>query len=130
MDSQSNSYEVRVNLAKNRIYIFFRGFMKDEVVKAAVDQIVAGVDRLKPGFDVITDISTFRPAGKQGTEEITRGQDYINRHGVHRIVRVVDAKKNLVSQNQFARLSENTYDKKINIESVGSLAEAESLLES
>jgi hypothetical protein len=129
MGEKLGSFQVYANPAKNRIYIFFKGFMPDDMVKNAVDQIVTETRKLTLGFDVITDIATFRPATPKGAEDIKRGQEFINQYGVRRIIRVVDMKENLISKMQFDRLSEKHYDQKVQITAVGSLAEADELLD-
>lgn len=129
MAAKKGSYQVYSDQIKNRIYIFFMGYMPDEMVKKAVDKIVEEVPKLRQGFDVITDIATFVATTRTGTEEIKRGQDFINNHGVRRIVRVVDMKGNLISSMQFDRLSAEHYDQKVRIAHVGSVEEADKLLD-
>jgi hypothetical protein len=55
---------------------------------------------LRPGFDLISDIAEFSPAGDEGIKHIQRAQAFLKQHGVRHVIRVV---KNPVSAMQFQR---------------------------
>ena len=118
-------YEVRVDKVKNRLYIMLQGFLTDAETKAASEKIMAGIQSLKPSFDVVNDISTFKPATPQGAEDVKRTQSFAKERGVRRVMRVAD--ENAVSAMQLARKSKEVgYQADI----VASVAEADKALDS
>jgi hypothetical protein len=117
-------YEVRVDTNKNRLYLILKGFLKDGQAKEAADQVIAGIDKLKPGFDIITDIREFKPMSPKGSDEIARGQQYAKDKGVRRIVRVVG--REVIGGMQFDRVAQNT---EVGGEYTESIENAEALLD-
>ena len=100
------------------------GFFNYEEMKKCSDETIAMARKLKPGYDVITDISQFKPTTPEGTKEIERVQAYFKASGVRNGVRVVG--ENVLSGLQFKRMSViSGYDPT----NVATLAEAEKLLD-
>lgn len=99
-------YEVRADIARNRLYIVLDGFFTDEQAVEAFEAVKAGVDQLQPGFDVINDVRTFKPASPEVAAYIAKGQQYEIKHGLNRVVRVLGAE--IIGQMQFERLSKET----------------------
>lgn len=87
---QRGSCDIQIDTDRNRLYIILRGFLSDPEMQVAREQIIENVNKLSKGFDVVTDLSTFKPASTQGMKEIKQAQRYITSHGVGRIVRIVD----------------------------------------
>ncbi len=98
-------YRINANVKKNRLYLILKGFFTDEEVHKAAELTISEIDKLKPGFSIINDISNFKPASPAGAEEIKRCQIYASEHGVKRIVRVVgkDAVASAITAMQFSR---------------------------
>ncbi len=96
-------HEIIPNRARNRIYIRMDGFLKDEEVRQAIDQFIAEIKTMRPGFDVINDLTTFKPVSPQGTKEIERMIRYSNQHGVRHVMRVTGP--NYIARLQFERLN-------------------------
>jgi hypothetical protein len=118
-------YQIKINESKNRLYITLSGFFSLEEMKKCSDETIAMTRKLKRGFDVITDISQFKPATPEATKEIERVQSFFKAFGVRRGVRVVGG--NVLSGMQFKRTGGIAgYDST----NVATLAEAEKLLES
>ena len=63
--------------------------MTDTEVDVTANTITAELQKLKPGFDVINDISSFKPASAQVTEKIVGVQRLVKESGVRRVIRVV-----------------------------------------
>ena len=81
--------DVRGDVTKNRLYLVLQGFMTDDEVEAAVKTIMAETKKLKPGFDVVNDISSFKPASAQATAKMADIQRFVKEKGVRRVIRVV-----------------------------------------
>ncbi len=117
----------KIDAAKNRIYIVMEGFLTDAQVKEGADGVIANVAKLRPGFDVINDISKFKPTSPAGTQDIGRVQQFIKEKGPRRIIRVVVEG---VAKGQLSRTATSVahYDK--DADTASSVAEAERMLES
>lgn len=94
-------YNAYADIAKNRLYIELSGFMMDGEVAAAADMCIAEGKKLHKGFDIINDISTFKPATPAGADEIKRAQMALGEMGVGHVIRVVGASS--IATMQFNR---------------------------
>jgi hypothetical protein len=118
-----NKYEVRADIRKNRLYLALNGFFDEDEAKEAADKTIREVKKLRPGFDVINDITAFKPASQRGAEEIKRAALFVQQHGVDRIIRIVPS--TTIGSIQFSRKSgEVGYDADV----VSSVEEAEKIL--
>ena len=115
---------LRVDREKNRLYIVLAGFVDTEEMKTNSDETIAVTKQLKPGFDVITDISNFKPTTPEATKEIERVQASFKAAGVHRGVRVVG--ESAIAGMQFSRTGKHVGYESCN---VATLADAEKLLD-
>ena len=95
-------HEVEVDTGKNRIYLHLKGYLQEDELLEASSKVKKGIDQLKPGFDIINDISEFNPATQRGREIIKETQIYALQKKVNRVVRVVG---NVIGQIQFDRSS-------------------------
>jgi len=82
-------FQVTSDILKNRLYIQLSEFMPDESVAEAADKVIDQAKKLKPGFGVINDISTFKPGTPKAAEEIKRAQLFLKNNGVGHVVRIV-----------------------------------------
>lgn len=99
-------YDIKSDKAKNRLYLRLEGFLDDDSAKNADDQVVIETDKLTKGFDVINDISKFKPGTQNVANEIKRAQQYIASKGAARVVRIVKSKDDLdIGSMQFKRQS-------------------------
>ncbi len=120
---------LRVDEAKNRIVICLQGRYSDSEVTERAQLIYAGVCRLKPGFEAVTDISSFEPASLEGAQEIIRVQSFVKKHGVRRIIRVV-SDADLRGRIQFQYTTDMAaYGPGVRIDKAGSIEEAERILD-
>ncbi len=117
-------YTVTADTVKNRLYVKLVGFFDYKEMKEATDKTIVETAKLKPGFDVITDLSEFKPVGQDTLDEVKRGQAHLNKAGRRYAIRV-EGKMKLTSL-QFSRMGKNT-DYMPDI--VASLEEAEKLLD-
>jgi len=117
-------YEVRGNSIKNRLYLRLDGYMSDEETREAADAVIAAILKLRPGFDAITDITTYKPGSDKAAAEITRAQQVYKSHKCRLIVRIVGA--SVLGKMQFQRTGSEVG---LKMAYVTSLAEAERLLD-
>lgn len=118
-------FEVHINMAKNRLYITLKGFMSDEEVRDAANEVIKNADKLRPGFDVVNDLSEMKVATQDGAKEIARAQHYLAGKGVNRVIRVV---VNSVTKTQFNRTGKAAgYSK--DADTASSVEEADKMLD-
>ena len=122
---ENHKVEIRADPVKNRLTLILAGFFHDTEAVDAADRCIAGISKLKTGFDIIADISNFKPATPVGAEEIKRVQLYSIQHGVKRTVRIVG--QAFLAQSQFNR---QVNDSKVAMHTAGSIKEAEHILDS
>ena len=118
-------YKFKIDPVKNRLYITLEGFFSTEEMKQCSDETIEAVKQLKPGYDVITDISEFAPVGIDALQEISRVQEYFRQTGVRQGVRIVG--ESVVTGMQFKRMGKSVGYPSTN---VATLAEAEEFLDS
>ena len=81
-------FDIKIDVPKNRCITVLSGFIQEDEAKQIVDKYIAELSKLKPGFDVIADISGAKPATAKAAEEIRRIQTYFVEHGVNRVIRI------------------------------------------
>jgi hypothetical protein len=118
-------YKLRIDASKNRLYVTMVGFFSVEEMKKWSNETIATAMKMKRGYDVITDISQFKPTTPEGTKEIERVQVHFKTSGVRLGVQVVG--ESVLSGLQFKRMSVISGYDPTNVET---LAEAEKLLDS
>ncbi len=117
-------YIIKADAEKNRLYITMVGFFKADEMKKCTDEVIEESKKLKRGYDVITDISQFKPVGSDTVKEIERGQRHFRETGISRGIRVVG--ESVISGMQFRRTGKATgYDP----DTVATVADAEKLLD-
>jgi hypothetical protein len=85
----SFTYDIRANVAKNRLYLKLEGMMSEADAKKVHDTILAEIRKLKPGWAVINDISALKPTSDEATAYLRAAQEASAKLGVKRVVRVV-----------------------------------------
>lgn len=98
-------FDVDTDVRSNRLYIDLNGRLDAETIDDAAVATVEAATRLRGGFDVITDLSGFRPPSPEAAEPIKRAQGELRGMGVDRVVRVVDEDTSRVVVNAFERRS-------------------------
>ncbi|MBN1691967.1 MAG: hypothetical protein JW845_00250 [Dehalococcoidales bacterium] len=99
-------FTVEADIKKNRLYSKMVGYFDYKEMKECTDKTITEVGKLKPGFDVITDLSEFKPVGQDTLDEVARGQAYLKKSGVRHAIRV-EGKFKLASM-QFSRMGKST----------------------
>ena len=117
-------YEVHGNPIKNRLYLRLDGYLSDAETKEAADAVIANILKLRPGFDAITDITTYKPGSDKAAAEIMRAQQVYKSHKCRLIVRIVGP--SVLGKMQFQRTGGEVG---LEMAYVTSMAEAERLLD-
>lgn len=82
-------YEIRADVARNRLYVVAEGFLTEEENKASADQTIEEMNKLKPGFDIISDTSTMKAATQEGIKEWDRLYQALADKGYRRSIGVI-----------------------------------------
>jgi hypothetical protein len=117
-------YNIRVDQTKNRLYVTLTGFFMLEEMKKCVDETIQATKKLKTGYDVISDVSQFKPGMPEVTKEIERVQKHFLASGVRRGLRVVG--HSALIGMQFSRTSKEVG---YNSTNVATVEEAEKILD-
>lgn len=110
---------------KNRLYIALSAMMSQTDTERLVAAVLRESAKLKPGFDVISDISNFRNGDSSGVPLLGKAMSFLQSLGVGRVIRVVGGSKEGLLQFALATKEVNGYP----VRYVVSLAEAEEMLE-
>jgi len=81
-------FSVTAQVEKNRLYITLSGHLDDSEQKEASLAIIGEAGKLKPGFDLISDVSRLRPTDDAGLKQLARVQEFLRDHGLRRAIRV------------------------------------------
>jgi len=115
-------FDARADTARNRLYITLDGYLTDDEIKEAAARTLSEARRLREGFDVVNDISTFKPASPEGAAMIGDVQKKVAGMGMNRVVRIASA----LARLQFDRGAKGAGYKGL---SAGSVEEADQLLD-
>ena len=115
---------IEISIPKNRIYIGLEGFFQEDEAAQVADRMIRELKRLRSGFDLINDISQFKPASAASAAHILRVQGVMKDMGVRRIVRVVAG--NALGNMQLKRAANESG---LDAEITSSRAEADRLLD-
>lgn len=118
--------DIRVDKSKNRLFLKLSGFFNDDEVKEASDKLIQSLEDVKPGFDVINDISEFKPARQSALQYIADAQKAVYERKPGRVVRV---SQNVLSEMQFKK-SQEAASADYELLKAGTVEEAEKLLDS
>ena len=119
------SYDIKANAAKNRLYLKLSGMMTEADARKVADTIIGEIQKLKPGWAVVNDISELKPADDKATEQLKRAQDASAKAGCARVVRVVG--KQAITNMQWNRTLQQAQG--MRADNVASVADAEKLLD-
>lgn len=119
-------YDIRADTSQNRLYLDITGRVDGEEMQAAADKTIQEAEKLQSDFDIINDLSGFRPPSPEAAKPIKVAQEKLKEMGLNRTIRVVDDDTSQVVVSAFERRSK---DVGYSGEQAGSVAEAEALLE-
>jgi hypothetical protein len=120
------SYEIDADVLANRLSIDLTGRMGADEISEAADVTVEKAEALDEGFDIVNNLSGFKPPSPEAAKPIKRAQGELEEMGVERVVRVTDEETSQVVINAFERRSQ---DVGYSGETADSVTEAEEMLE-
>jgi hypothetical protein len=100
-----SDWSVDVDEAKNRLYINLEGSMDIEEGRKSNQATMDAIERLDPGFDVITDIRNFEPGSPEAVELLEEGKAAIAEGGCSAAVRVMP--ESATASMHFERVGED-----------------------
>ncbi|MFC1925469.1 hypothetical protein ACFLW2_02095 [Chloroflexota bacterium] len=115
--------EIRADVARNRLYVIVQGFLTSQENNESVDKILEALRKLRPGFDMITDMATMKVATEEGSEGFGRAHEAIKAMGQKNNILVV---KDPLVRMQIERMSREAGTP---AEFASSIEEAERILE-
>jgi hypothetical protein len=95
--------DIHTDVGKNRIFIRIEGQIDEAQARGVGDAIIKEMDRLRPGFDVVSDLSKAEPLGPEGLAQFRRIVEAQRQRKAGRAVRIVG--KAAQTALQFARTS-------------------------
>jgi hypothetical protein len=119
-----SDYDVRTDRSANRLYLRLEGHMDEAQTKRAADAVIDAMADLEPGWEMVNDISDFKPATQDATAHIERGKQAAAENDVGAIVRIVD---NVTGKLQFNRVGKDVQSYEVT--EAESVEEAERLLD-
>lgn len=120
------SYDINADTLENRLHIDLTGRMDADEISDAADVTVDEAEALDDGFDIVNNLSGFKPPSPEAAKPIKRAQGQLKEMGVDRVIRVTDEETSRVVINAFERRSR---DVGYSGETADSVAEAERMLE-
>lgn len=96
-------YEVQALVGKNRLVVRIWGEVGDDEAREVGDAVVKAIERLRPGFDTISDLTGLAPITAEGKAQLKRLIEIQRARGLRRVVRVVG--RSVDAALQFERTS-------------------------
>jgi cytosine/adenosine deaminase-related metal-dependent hydrolase len=96
-------YEVQALVGKNRLVVRIWGDIDDAEARQVGDAAVKAIERLRPGFDVMSDLTGLSPVTPEGLAQLRRIIEAARARGIRRVVRVVG--RSVDAALQFERIS-------------------------
>ncbi len=93
--------EIHANVGKNRLFIRIEGRLDGAQARSAADAMIKEMDRLRPGFDVVSDLTKAEPMGPEGSAQLKRVLEAQRERKYGRAVRIVG--KSVAVAVQFER---------------------------
>lgn len=101
-EKTTRGYKIGCDIEKNRVYITWIGFFDKDVGSGFFNDFKAEIKKRKRNFDIISDMSRFRVANKEGEAFIKTTMQYSEKSGERYSVRVANKSKMGPSQLQRA----------------------------
>lgn len=118
--------EYRFDREKNRLYIKLSGFFRGKDAPEAIAGLKSALEEVRPGFDVVTDLSEFMPGSPAATEALSKGGALVAERGRRNGVRVTGGL--MTGLMQFQRMLKGFFEES-NTRYAKSVAEADEILD-
>lgn len=119
--------DIRTDTTKNRLYIRLSGFFLGADLEPTLSKIRAELEKVRPDFDVITDIKGFVPGSPKAAEAIKAGAELVKAKGRRRAVRVTGGL--VTGLMQFKRMMGGVFEEDESVRYASSTGEADTLLD-
>lgn len=116
-------FKITANPEKNRLYVTLEGHLEPALQLEAAKAFMAAIALLRPGFDIIHDLSGLHPTDAEGLKSLARMQAAAKIKGVRSVIRVA---RIALSRLQLERTAQETG---WGFESAATLQEAEERLD-
>ncbi|MBI9043616.1 MAG: hypothetical protein JEZ06_03975 [Anaerolineaceae bacterium] len=116
--------DLKADMTRNVLYFTLEEFNSDDELQAAHDEAIELYKKMKPGFVLVSDARTFKPASPEGLQMVQSAQAKAVEAGLGRVIRIV-------SQSALSKMQLNRSEKGVEgykAEAVTSPEEAEELL--
>lgn len=98
-------WKVNVDTDKNRLYIHLNGQIGTEEAEKSSSKVIEGAETLDDGFDIVTDLEGFVPAGQEAVKFIEKGKSVMKENNASAAVRVMP--ESATAQMHFERVGED-----------------------
>jgi len=116
-------FQVTASPEKNRLYVTLEGHLEPAERAEAGKAFLAAIGQLRPGFDIVDDVSGLHPTDTEGLKDLRRFQAAAKIKGVRCVVRIARIP---LSRLQVERISDEVG---LESETVASLEEADRRLD-
>ena len=86
-------HTIKLDTSLNRLIIILEGYFNKHAGEQCISEIVSAVNQLKPGFDIITDISEFRGSKKECDDFFWSAFTFMKIKSARHIIRVIGSSK-------------------------------------
>jgi hypothetical protein len=104
MVENGGTYMVDLDHENDRLYLELTGMLDEETAHEAAEAAAEGGHDLGEGFQMINDISEFKPLSQAATDAIEKGKAGVAEAGVSAVVRVVG--ESVTGKMQFDRVGD------------------------
>jgi hypothetical protein len=81
-------FQVTADPEKNRLYVTLEGHLEPAERLAASKAILVAIGQLRPGFDLVNNVSELHPTDTEGLNDLLRIQAAIKIKGVRSVIRI------------------------------------------
>jgi hypothetical protein len=117
-------FEIEADRMENRLHMELRGSLDEARAEEAVETVEAEAAKLSPGFDVVNDISEFKPLSQDVADTIADGKEILAANDAGALVRVTG--DSALGDMQFSRVGG---DEGYEVTKAETVAEAEAKLD-
>ncbi|WP_128476413.1 hypothetical protein [Halorussus pelagicus] len=119
-----SGFDIEADESANRLHMELRGSLSEAEAASAIERVEAEAAKLSPGFDVINDISAFKPLSQDVADIIAEGKEALTVRDAAALVRVTG--DSALGDMQFSRVGG---DEGYEVTKAETVAEAEAKLD-
>jgi anti-anti-sigma regulatory factor len=88
MAKMEKKFDIRCDTDSNRLYLILDGFLDELTIIELFDLVKKEYAKLKPSYDVIIDMSSFKPVSSSVAERINEIKTFLEQRGSRTIINV------------------------------------------